>query len=287
MRSVPLALLVSLLVGCGGEAPPPPPPASAPAPTPGPAPAPEPPPPPTGRALLVASEFGLSPLACFLDAGKQFASGADCLALAPTGTEVWLMSGGAAKVVGRAVANCPNAATPEPTLTIDAPPDALRGDAVVPASLKEALVYVTPAVPADVDRDTPKELRGRIAEAVRAAAPELKTIKVRVDQRVSVDLDGDGAGEDMVAVVVPGDPKDDEANFRFSGFFLVPPAGAPVLLRSRADTRERYALLGAIDLDGDGARELYLNTYGDDGFSLSLESRGKGGLETLGRWSCS
>jgi len=285
MRSAPLALLVSLLFGCGAEAPPPAP-APAPTPAPAPAPAPEPPPPPTGRALLVASEFGLSPLACFLDASKQFASGADCLALAPTGAEVWLMSGAAAKVVGRAVAACPDAATPEPTLTVDAPAEALRGDAVVPASLKDALVYVTPTMPADADRDTPKELRGRIAAAVRAAAPELKTLKIRVDQRVSIDLDGDGTGEELVAAVVPGDPRDDEADFRFSGFFLVPPAGAPVLLRSRADTRERYALLGAVDLDGDGARELYLNTYGDDGFSLSLESQRGGGLETLGRWSC-
>ncbi|WP_143141120.1 hypothetical protein [Nannocystis exedens] len=168
---------------------------------------------------------------------------------------------------------------------IDAPAEALRGDAVVPTSLKDGLVYVTPTPPAEVDRDAPRELRARIAEAIAAAAPGLKAIKPRIDQRTRLDLDGDGSPDEVVAAVVP-DPRDEEADLRFSGLFLVPPAGAPVLLRSRTGTRERYALLGALDLDGDGPRELYLNTYGDDGFSLSLESRGPDGLKTLGRWAC-
>ncbi|MDC0723249.1 hypothetical protein [Nannocystis bainbridge] len=284
MRFAPPALLVSLLVGCGGEAPPPPP-APVQAPAPAPAPEPEAPPPPSGRVLLVASEFGLSPLACYLDASQQFAGGADCLVLAPEGTEVWLMSGAPAKVVGRAVAACPGVGEPEPTLVIDAPPEALRGDALVPASLKGALVYVTPTPPPEADRDAPAELRARIAETITAAAPGLKVSKLRIDQHARLDLDGDGSPEALVAAVVP-DPKDAEANLRFSGLFLVPASGAPVLLRSRVDTRERYALLGALDLDGDGPRELYLNTYGDDGFSLSLESRGPSGLQSLGRWAC-
>lgn len=279
-----LALLASLLAGCGAEAPPPPPPAPAPAPAP--APEPEPPPPPTGRVLLVASEFGLSPLACFVATSKEFASGEACLPLVPAGAEVWLMSGTAARVTGRGAANCPGAATPDPTALVDTPPETLRGDAVAPVSLKDALVYLSPTMPADADRGAPKPLREQIAAAITAAVPELKAPKPRIDQHASVDLDGDGAGETIVAAVVPGSSKDEDANFRYSAIFVVPAGGAPQLLRGRADTRERYGLLGTIDLDGDGARELYLNTYGDDGFSLSLESRAPDGLKTLGRWSC-
>lgn len=280
----PLALLASLLAGCGAEPPPPPPPKPAPAPQP--AAEPEPPPPPTGRALFVASEFGLSPLACYLDADRQFHAGEDCLALTPSGAEVWLMGGTSAKVVGRAVATCANMATPEATAVIDAPKDALRGDAVVPPALKAALIYVTPTTPADADRTAPKELRAQIAAAIARAAPGLKSPKPRIDQHVRVDVDDDGAPETIVAAVVPGSGKDEDADYRFSALFLVPQAGEPALLRAREGTRERYTLLGALDLDGDGARELYLNTYDDDQFSLSLERRGPDGLTTLGRWAC-
>lgn len=279
-RSVPLAALLS---GCGADAPPPPPP--RPSPVAAEQPPPAPPPPPSGRVLLVASEFGLSPLACFLDAGKAFATGDACLDLAPIGAEVWLSSGPTAKVTGRGTATCPGA-DPSATITVDAPREHLRGDAVLPPALKDVLVYVPPEPPPEVDRAAPKELRDSLAKALTAAFPALGAVKPRIDQRARLDLDGDGTPEQLVAVAVPGKIQDDDELLRASALFLVPDAGAPELLRARTDTRERYTVIGALDLDGDGPRELYLNTYDADGFSLSLERREAGGLVTLGRWAC-
>lgn len=282
----PLALLASLaalLPGCGSEAPPPPP---APKPAPIEAPPPAPPPPPTGRVLLIASEFGLSPLACFLDHTRTFATGDACLDLAPVGAEVWLMTGSAAKVVGRGAATCPGATSPGATITIEAPREALRGDAVLPSALKDALAYVPPEPPAEVDRAAPKELRERIARAIKAAFPDLGEVKPVIAQRARLDLFGDGTPEELVVATVPGKTRDEEANLRLSALFLVPEGGAPALLRARPDTRKRYTVIGSIDLDGDGTREIYLNTYGDDAFSLSLERREGDGLQSLGRWSC-
>lgn len=281
----PLALLVPLLVGCSADAPPPPPPAQ-PQPATTPAPPPAPPPPPAGRALLIASEFGLSPLACFFDQAQNFATGEPCLALAPVGTELWLMTGTAAKVTGQGQATCADVRPPEPTLTLDAPREALRGDAVLPTKLKDALAYVAPAPPAEVDAAAPKELRTTLAAAIRAQFPALGAVKPQIDQRVLIDLDGDGVDEALVVTTVAGKSKEEDADLRLSALFLVPTGGAPELLRAREATRERYTVIGSLDLDGDGTREIYLNTYDDHTFSLSLERRGADGLQSLGRWSC-
>lgn len=285
MRSRTAAALALLLAaGCGAETPPPPPtPAPAPA-KPEPEPPPAPPPTPTGRALLVATEYGLSPIACFLSQTRQFAAGEPCHALAPVGTDIWLMSGQTAKVTGRGEATCPGA-TAEPTLQIDAPRDVLRGDALLPADARELLTYVPPTLPPDVDRAASKQLRDRVAAALVAAFPTLgKNIKPRVEQRAALDLDGDGATEELIAASVPG--RDDESPLRVSALLHGPEGGPLAPLRGRTDTREHYTVIGALDLDGDGQRELYLNTYADDGFSLSVERRTAEGLVSEGRWSC-
>lgn len=283
----PAALFVSLasLLSACGESAPPPAPAPVAAPKPAPPPEPTPPPPPTGRALLVASEFGLSPIACFLDQTRQFAAGEACLPIATTGAEVWLMSGQAAKITGRGASECAGAAS-EPTLTIDAARDLLRGEAVFPVELKQTMQYAPPSMPADVDRAAPKELREQVAAALSAAFPTLGAVKPRIDQRAALDLDGDGQPEALIAASVPGPTDDDDAPLRVSALLLATAGGPPTLLRGRADAHERYTVIGAIDLDGDGRRELYLNTYDPDGFSLSLERQAADGLHTEGRWSC-
>jgi hypothetical protein len=283
MSSRTAALALSLAAGCGAE-PPPPPPKAAPPPAEPVKAEPAPPPAPTGRALLVATEYGLSPIACFLDQPKQFAAGDDCLALAPTGAEVWLLSGQTAKVTGRGEATC-GAAAPLATLAIDVPRELLRGDALLPADARELLTYVPPTLPADVDRGTAKELREQVAATLARAFPDLtKPVKPRVEQRAALDLDGDGKPEQLIAASVPG--RDPESDLEISALLLGPEGGPLDVLRGHNDTREHFAVIGALDLDGDGQRELYLNTYDDDGFSLSVERRTPRGLVSEGRWSC-
>ncbi len=288
LRATPAALaLLALAVGCSEPTPPPAPkPAPAAAPAPAEPATPAPPPTPTGRAILVASEFGLSPVACFLDHTKAFAAGEACLPLAPTGAEVWMMSSAAAaKVTGRGTSECAGAPR-EATLAVDVPRDSLRGEAVFPPALKDALQYTPASAPPDVDRAAPKELRERVAAALAAAFPDAGKLAPRIDQTAALDLDGDGAPEQLVAASVPGDSGDDDAPLRVAALLLAQGDAPLALLRGRASGRERYHVVGAVDLDADGRRELYLNTYDPDGFSLSLERQTPEGLRTEGRWSC-
>lgn len=284
MSRIAAVMALLLAAGCGAETPPAPKPAPPPVKA-EPAPEPSPPPAPTGRALLVATEYGLSPIACFLDQDKKFAAGEACLALGPVGAEAWLLSGQTATITGRGAATCPGADAPEPTLAIDAAREALRGDALLPASARELLAYVPPTLPPDVDRAASRELRERVTTALTAAYPALgKLARVRVEQRALLDLDGDGEPEELVAASVPG--KDEDSALRVSALLHGPEDGALAPLRGRTDTGEHYTVIGALDLDGDGTRELYLNTYDDDGFSLSVERRAPEGLVSEGRWSC-
>lgn len=288
-RALLPALLSALASACGGETAPTPEPAPAPTAPPPPAPAtPEPlPPTPPGRAFLVATESGLAPIACFFEQTRSFAAGAACLELGRAGVEVWLMSGAVATITGRDALTC--AGEPQPTLTLDVPREDLRGEAVLPTSLREAVAYAPPTLPHEVDRAAPKSLRKRVQAAIAAAHPQLARAAVRVEQQAQLDLDGDAVSESLVVATVPARSKkgEDAPPPAFSGVFLAPAGDAPpTLLRGHTDASGRFTVLGAVDLDGEGTRELYLNTYDDEGFTLSIERVEGGALTTVGEWRC-
>jgi hypothetical protein len=277
-------------MACGGEAPP------TPAPTPKVAPAPAPAPVKAaepevalhdrGRVFMVGGEVGFVPLACSVK-GKdaaRFASGEACLALLPTGAAVRGEDGAARKVTGTAKDPCAGATA----VTVEGAAEAWRGHATAPPVDDAWAEVVPPTTPDEDDAAAPAELRARVVAQVEKDHPGLKAKKLQVRQRAMIDLDGDGAPEQVVAIAVPG-PKDADGDetLMFAGLYVVAPGDAPPRkLAGAAPGKLQYRVLGALDLDEDKKPELWLNTYDADQFTQSVEQVGEAGLTQLGRWVC-
>ncbi len=279
MRASLSSIFALMLVACGEATPPAPTPAAAP--TPVVAPAPAPPVTPHGRVFLAASEAGLTPIACHEAHVPKFSSGADCLGLAPVGSELRLESGERVKITGTGMGSCGGTA-----LIVAAEPDALRGHATGPADASFVEV-VPPTTPDEAAANAPEGLLARVAEVVQAEHPTLKDMKgLQLRQLAQIDLDGDRQPEGLAAVSLP--PTEEDAPPAFAGLYLVPSAAdaKPRKLRGAAGSPVQYTVLGALDLDADGKPELWLNSYDDDGFAWSIEQVGSAGLVELGRWRC-
>lgn len=277
------------VLACGGEAPPAPKVEAKPAPkVEAVKPAePEMPLHERGRVFLVGGEVGFVPLACSDRGAKppqRFAGGEACMALLPAGSSVRGIDGTALKVKGTGKDSCGGVA-----VTIEGAADAWRGHATAPPVDDEWVEPVPPTTPAEADAAAPPELRKKLVEAVEKEHAGVKAAKkLQVRQRAIVDVDGDGAPEQVVAVAVPG-PKsaDGEETLAFAGLYVVPANDAPLRkLAGAAPGTVQYTLLGALDLDKDGKPELWLNTYDEDTFTQSVEQVGEAGLQQIGKWVC-
>lgn len=278
------------LLACGGEPPPAPRAEAKPAPKPEPAPAaaPEVPLHERGRVFLVGGEVGFVPLACHerTAAPPRFATGEACVGLLPVGSLVRGLDGAARKVTGTGKDPCEGGVA----ITVEGSEEGWRGHATAPPVDDEWVEVVPPTTPAEADAAAPPELKKRLAAAIEQHHAGVKAGKLQVRQRAIVDVDGDGAPEQVVAVAVPG-PKsaDGEETLAFAGLYVVPanaPDAAPRELAGAAPGTVQYTLLGALDLDKDGKPELWLNTYDADRFTQSVEQIGEAGLTPLGKWVC-
>lgn len=292
MRRLPrfIPFLVASMIGglpaCGGDAPPPP------AATPQAAPAPEPvkqepaevPLHDRGRVFLVGGEVGFVPLACTIHgATPPVASGDACLALLPIGASIRGMDGAAIKVAGTAKDPCGATA-----VTIEGSQAALRGHATAPPVDDEWVEVVPVSTPQEDDAAAPAELRAKVAAQVEADHAGLKAKKLEVRQRALLDLDADGAPEQVIAVAVPG-PKDADGDetLAFAGLYVIgPDDAAPRKLAGGAPGTVQYRVLGVLDLDKNGKPELWLNAYDSERYTQSVEQVGEAGLTQLGRWVC-
>lgn len=290
-RSSRFSLVVAAALGlaaCGGEAPPPPTPKAAPAPAPAKAAEPEVALHDRGRVFLVGGEAGFVPLACTDKLGKpdeRFKSGEACLALLPKGAQVRGEDGAARTLTGTAKDPCEGATA----VTVEGAGDGVRGFATAPPVDGEWVELVPPTTPAEDDAAAPPELRAKVAAQVEKDHPGVKAAKkLQVRQRALIDLDKDGAPEQVVAVAVPGAKNDDgDETLAFAGLYVVAAGEAPPReLAGAAPGTVQYRVLGAVDLDEDGAPELWLNTYDADKFTQSLASVGEGGLTQFGHWVC-
>lgn len=299
MRTLPrcLSLMIGGLLACGGEAPPAPKveAKAAPAPVVETKAAPEVPLHDRGRVFLVGGEAGFVPLACSDlrprrdgaegEPGPKFIGGAGCMALLPVGGSVRGIDGAARKITGTAKDPCAGDAA----ITVEGTAEAWRGHATAPPVDDEWVEVVTPTTPAEADAAAPAALKARLAAAIEKDHAGVKVgKKLEVRQRAILDLDADGAPEQVVAVAVPG-PKsaDGEETLAFAGLYAVPPDdGAPRELAGAAPGTVQYTVLGSLDLDKDGKPELWLNTYDADRFTQSVEVVGAAGLTQVGRWVC-
>ena len=105
-------------------------------------------------------------------------------------------------------------------------------------------------------------------------------------QKASIDIDGDGKKELFVSAVIIN-PSDADT-FSFSGLFMASGGdlGAVQLIdRTKKNTADVIKLFGAVDLDGDGKRELWTGLSFDGGAGERVVQLGAQPTP-LGKWTC-
>jgi hypothetical protein len=126
--------------------------------------------------------------------------------------------------------------------------------------------------------------------ALQAAAkkeePKLKKDLVFL-QSVAVDIDGDGKEERFFSAFYPDDSREGgEPGFVFSALLMAPGGELSKLVVLQKSDFVRYELLAAVDLDGDGTREVVIHDFFYEGAGLTLHKLNGTTLERLGGSGC-
>ena len=229
------------------------------------------------------------PMACYHQGKKKLLAGKSCLPLVPSDAEVFLASeSGRAldKVTGKKNALCELADTPTSLTTASLDSGSSYAYAAYPKGLGRSVLVVPASAESNRATELSETTRSRLAEAAAAAEKKAAGGNLRATQRAEVDLDDDGEKEQFISVVVVSAENADRTVF--SGLFELPrdPKAAPVLLE-RAKGEDIVRLRGALDLDGDGSRELWLGLTFDGGSADRVYDVAKDGtLRPLGSWTC-
>jgi len=211
------------------------------------------------RAVMV-------PVGCHGDGALE--GGQRCLSLLREGSAVGIEGGEALVPTGRAQPYCPGGYPRGAGLAL--PGDVSPGFAVWPAKRVKEVTVPAKGLPW---KPTPckgwctfgraghprvrvsAEQHQRLAAAARTAGMPPGAGTLEVLQEFALDLDGDGKPERFYSVAAP-DPDTEDYVFRFSALIMEPAAGRPMVIR-RQDSAA-VVLRGAVDLDGDGRKELWL-----------------------------
>jgi hypothetical protein len=238
--------------------------------------------PPDTSSALFAIDGGLLPLACWNKDSGALATGKDCVALVPEGSEVYMESSFGKKALEKTGSGTTNS---------------ICGDegAIVVPSLAQGADYDWGVFPkslgpefTQIDPDTWSDRGARLEEAetkaVQAAMGKSKG-EFQPRQKATTDVDGDGKDELFVSAVLvnPSDPD----TYLFSGLFMAPGGdlGALVLIDQAKRGTDEIKLFGTVDLDGDGKRELWTGISFDGGAGERVVQLGDA-PKPLGKWSC-
>ncbi len=143
-----------------------------------------------------------------------------------------------------------------------------------------------------MDPDTWSDRGARLeeaeAKAVQEAISKVRNVKgdFQSKQKASVDVDGDGKDELFVSAIL-GNPADPDT-YLFSGLFMAPGGDLANLVlvdRSRKGA-DVIRLRGAVDLDGDGKRELWTGISFDGGAGDRVVKLTDGEPTPIGKWTC-
>ncbi|TPV93233.1 MAG: hypothetical protein B7733_21565 [Myxococcales bacterium FL481] len=302
LRSYALATTIGLaaspFAACKQD--PPPPPVETPAPTP-PAPVPVPqepakpridlsgPVPPETSAVFFSVDGAMTPLACFDAEKKRLVGGQACKKLMPDGAEVLLSSEFSTeldKAGGAKAAMCEVGGKPQSIGT----PRLDGGAAFDWAAWPKSLGRVVEAVKAETRKDRNKQLSPDEVAAVKAViaklAPRAAKGELRPYQKATLELGGDDRPELFLSVVV-AHPTDPDRNL-FAGLFYAPGGDLASLKPIHTSTKpdDFIALEGAVDLDGDGQRELWVSLAFDGGAGDRVFRIDGDKANPLAPWTC-
>lgn len=263
-------------------------PEALPAPDPGPA---EPrfdlsgPKPPEVASVLFSVDGALTPIACYDKDQAKILGGKDCAKLIAEGSEVYMESSFGKKALEKTLAGTKMSICGDdgalPVAALDKGEDYDWG--VWPKSLGPDFEQVDP----DTWSDRGARLEEDEAKAVQDAIAALGKTKGEFQsrQKATLDIDGDGKDELFVSAIMRN-PNDADTH-HFSGLFMAPGGDLTQVQLVNKVTRgsDEIKFFGAVDLDGDGKRELWTGLSFEGGAGERVIVMGEK-PEVLGKWTC-
>ena len=246
--------------------------------------------PPEISMVFFTLDGALVPLGCYDKDKKKLRAGKECLPLAPKGAEVYLKAAHAAQVdaIGEPKNALCEVGEDKPT-SLSAPSvdaGAAFDWATSPKSAAQKVLSVSPDTwsPSKI-RFTDDE-RAAVQAAIEGFEGKVAGNKAEIHQAVGLDLDGDGKDERLFSAYVVN-PRD-TARYLFSGVLLARGADPSKLLlveKTRTNS-EVFKVRAAVDLDGDGRHELWINATFDEGGGDRMVQWKGDAFEPLGKWTC-
>lgn len=246
--------------------------------------------PPAVNATFFTVNGALMPIACYDSASKKLSGGAKCGAQVPASSEVYLGSETGQeldKVGAKKNSLCEPAGTSNSyaTATLD------KGSSYDYGVWPRSTASLVKLVPARSQSPRKAKLDEAQTEAVKKVLVKLaKTSKhgeLRSNQKVEIDIDGDGKKELFISATLdhPRDPD----QILVSGLWMAPGGDLNQLQlidKSRGRLPESVILRGIVDLNGDGRSELWATLLFEGGAGDRVYEWKGNKAQALAKWSC-
>lgn len=240
--------------------------------------------PPDTSMVFFQSEGALIPLACFDKDKGELRGGAACLSLVPAGADVRVSAGDQAfnkKVGDRATPTCLDGSDNKDALAAEG----LTGGAEFTyGTWPPSAMKVVTLVPEDSTSPAATQLDDDTKAKLAAAVPAKGTLTAQ--QVTEIDVDGNAKKDGIYSVFVPHASM--PGQYAWSGVFLAPDGNLDglVLLTKSASNKDVFEVLGTLDADGKGDRELWIRmVYAEGAGEAVFQLEGKS-AKALGKWSC-
>jgi len=240
--------------------------------------------PPETSMVFFQIEGGLLPLACFDKDKGTLSSGTGCLDMVPADAEVRVSGGDQAfnkKVGERIEPRCLIGSGKK--IALDA--ESLSGGAEFtygawPPSALKILTRVSEDSTASPETDLDDDTKAKLSKAVPAQGD------IIAHQVAELDLDGNDQKDALYSVFVPH--KTMLEQYTWSGIFLARDGNLDdlVLLAKSQSRKDVFEVLGALDLDGSGSRELWIRMIYEEGAGDAVFQIDGAEPKQLGKWSC-
>jgi hypothetical protein len=240
--------------------------------------------PPDTSMVFFQAEGALIPLACFDKDKGEVRGGAACLSLVPAGADVRVSAGDQAfnkKTGDRATPTCLDATGNKDALSAEG----LTGGAEFtygawPPSALKIVTLVSPDSTSPAATQIDDDTKAKLAAAVPAKG------ELTVQQVAEIDVDGNAKKDGIYSVFIPH--RSLPGQYAWSGVFLAPDGdlGGLVLLAKSASNKDVFEVLGTLDVDGQGSRELWIRmVYAEGAGEAVFQLDGKS-AKALAKWSC-